>query len=62
MCYGMGCPWENHDGECTKPIGESCAIIDGWEGEEEKEEEDLLPDDEDALREYVKFLLKLGEQ
>lgn len=35
MCYGMGCHWENRNGECTKPIGESCAIIDGWEKEEE---------------------------
>ena len=53
MCYGMGCPWENRNGECTKPIDMPCV-------EPEEEEEELLPDDEDALVEYIKFLLKVA--
>ena len=56
MCCGMGCPWENYDGECTKPVDMPCVEPEG-----EEEEEDLLSDDEDALIEYIKFLLKVSE-
>lgn len=42
MCYGMGCPWENHDGECTKPIGTPCV-------EPEWEEEQVINPYEDPL-------------
>ena len=24
MCYGMGCPYENRHGDCTKPRHEPC--------------------------------------
>ena len=33
ICYGMGCRWENHMGECRKPRNGVC--LDGFETEEE---------------------------
>lgn len=37
MCYGMGCGWEDHMGECVKPWSIECPA----ENQSEEELEDV---------------------
>ena len=46
MCYGMGCRFEDYNGDCTKPRFTPCAIEEP-EREEEERAAALAAEEED---------------
>jgi len=57
VCYGMGCRWEDHMGECRKPKNGIC--VDAFETEEEYEAaEQAAQDDADDYGDYLYELEK----